>query len=725
MRSKAYYFIITLLFSVLAPPFLRAQEQQQVTAIKDVNSDSPVIRVSETMFDAIENWLAPEYAEIPLDKYLLEEGLPEKDVQFFKEQHLAGLNQQSSAKYKSGGAQSGGCACNTIIPDGSIRTFNAPEGEDYEWRDKEYEGFLDGKWWRTGKAYYNHGLSTDFWLRAMSEDMLSTIAGNQMGSARARFMNLCSSDEYLRDDLCNCDKIINYEGEYRNNIQANLDAKMQTMFPSKSRYYFRANYLLGKAEHNPGGLANAAKHELIDSARFEASGEQQWSVDYSKIGGALTNAISAYNYLIDTSKVGYPADDLGQFVSNLFTAFKYSSSGSNITEDYIRPFIGSDTLKANVPLYFIGAHSYSGVTETSGRPRNNAQVRYRSAFYWTFEIENSDQGYDIQGNPVGRFSRCCNEDFALWDLHNRVGTIDLGFQQMANRMQQAIKKKSNGYPFRWDANTDGVTMPNQFITHLNDEPYFLTSQMGSAYTIGNCGCESLQEQIVDPETGEVYNTILIPKISVEPQSLCLGETPTLTIHNADRLPKELCDRMEVIVKLEGHGVIFSQFAASITGSINLSLPFAGTYTIIFKDGCTACVTTASIEVFDCGPDAQAQCIWNNLISFPVPISTHDEYLNLRTCLNSCLDNSTDSSSIFNLHAQFFPATATLFDMNSNIVVPTKSVLTTSTYNSSNRCFEDFLDLRNAIPSHPLPAGTYVLRVILANGDTFTRPILIN
>lgn len=706
------------------PIFLNAQSQKQETSTTEVVSESPVIHVSEEMFSGIENWLALEHEEIPLDQFLLSKGMPEAEVELIKKQHLAGLKSQSNTtKYKSGGGQlQQGCACNAIMPTSLTQRWHS---SPYQPFDRGYDPGSLGSFEATERSWRNDGLATDFYIRAESNNRFAIRNTTQNGAASMKIINLCSNVAFLRDDLCNCDKFIEYDGEFRNHIDTKIDAKINTLFPSRSRVAFHSAYMVYKSEKgNPIGL-NPVKAEIIDTASWKVSGHRQWSIDWSKVADAHVALMDVAINVLDTN-FDDAISSYSDFYDNLDSVIQVDFQNGTFNNSYVRPFTGWDTLKANMPMYFYGVHAYSGVVETSGRERNNSQINYHSIFYWAFNIASSQQGYDIGGEPMGNYTNCCNEDLAVWDLHNSLVNNDLNgaVEDMAVNMQDAINFSALSGYFDFQNTSKGPSiLDNGFVNIRDNQSIYRESNKGQAYTLDKCGCETFLTDREYPD-GSVVLDFLKPQVNIQPQKLCPGETPVLYINNADEINLSGgCDQIEIVVSLSGQGQVFSTFASGSNVNINLSL--AGTYTISFIDRCTGCQVSSQMVLEECKPksDSALDCLWDHLNLFPSPVPKNNEEININACLLECTDDPTDTTGIAAHHSQFFPATLEIRDLQGNLVFgPQTNVLPSSSYNWQTNCYEQIIDLTQQPTTIPFPSGMYAVIVNFANGNSKSRLI---
>ena len=678
------------------------------------------------MFNGIESWLSLENEDVPLDQYLLNEGLPENEVQLFREQHLAGLQGPGSARYKSGGSQQQqGCACNAIMPTSLVlRNNSSPSGNDNR---KTPPTWLLGKFKAHNYYWASEGLSTDFRSEVNSHITHSEKIHKQNGGASVRITNLCTNDAYFRDDLCNCDKFVEYDGEFRNNIENDLDHNSGTLNGSKAQYAFKAAYLLYKSEYNPDGLGlTPSKSEILDSAYWKVAGHQEWSIDWNKAADAYINLLEAAVNVIDTNFADIPGN-LSDFFSNFLSIANSSIENSQNSSSYSRPFTGVDTLKANVPHYFVALHSFSSHVATQDGGKNLARIKYKSAFYWTFRVANSDQGFNIQGEPVGNYSDCCNEDWAVWDFHNTLNSdLSGGILQMASNMYANLHNSafSQG-PFFFDNTSYGPSIiQNGYVDIMNNENLYLNSSTGEAYSLDQCLCETFLILREDPETGIISTNVLTPKLNLTPDILCPGNSPTLYINNAEDLNTSGCE-IDIRVTHETAGLIYSTAATGINLQVNLTVP--GVYTVSYIDNCTGCMVSRQINLRPCVTSQELSCIWDYFNIFPNPLPPNYEELNLGACLANCLEDPTDITALSQLHSQYFPATLEIRNSAGALVYgPQTNVLSSGTLNQQNNCYEEIISLNSTTlaPSFPFPSGIYVLIVNFANGGTKHRYISI-
>lgn len=126
--------------------FLAAQLEHQAGLQTKTVFQNPIIHVSEELFVEIENWLAQESEDLPLDHFLISRGIAREEVQLFKDQHLSALAENLSATNYKNSFKQGGCVCNAIMPSGSFAKYNNPELLKDFLSPKEYAGWFDQKW---------------------------------------------------------------------------------------------------------------------------------------------------------------------------------------------------------------------------------------------------------------------------------------------------------------------------------------------------------------------------------------------------------------------------------------------------------------------------------------------------------------------------------------------------------------------------------------------------
>jgi hypothetical protein len=450
-----------------------------------------------------------------------------------------------------------------------------------------------------------------------------------------------------------------------------------------------------------------------------------WTIDWSQVADAGVNLLEAVVNVVDSNYADVPGN-FSDFFDNLDSVVDTHIMNGDYNSFNVRPFSGWDTLKANIPQYFVGAHAYSGVVETSGRKENNAQIEYRSAFYWTFKVANTNQGYNIDGIPQGSFSQCCNEDLAIWDFHNAVQSTALngGIEDMANNMEESLNfTLLGGKYFNFQNTSHGPSLlQDGFINIRDNESLYASSSSGRAYTLSQCGCESFLTQ---RETlgGELILDFLTPNLSLEPDRLCPGNTPQLRILNASALEiSDTCD-LEIKISHETQGLMRTFVANGSNISLNLNIP--GVYTVSYVNSCTGCVVSSQIELKECIENEQLECIWNKFNIFPNPLSVNWENLTIKACLEDCLDDPSDTVALAQLHNQYFPVTFTIRNIQGNLTFgPQQNVLQSASLNNFN-CYEEIIDLTDAsLGNFPFPAGLYLVIIQFANGQSKTRMLRI-
>jgi len=713
-----------LLFTLFALSNYSVQAQFEDKPQLNLSSDkhSAFVEVPDKIFSGIEDWLTLSNKDLALDQHLINLGVNSEDIEYFKLSFFKPLN--SSDKNSPRSSNSIQCNCKAIVPTGILpQPQNSSPNQKFKHHNPgPSSGIFSYKWKAYEKRWQNHGLSSDFFIRTWSHDLYSALNEKQAGSAVFRIINLCTDQAFLRDDLCNCDKFIEYDGEFRNQINTELDYKRGTLYPSSSRYAFKSTYFLYKAEHNPNKPKNS---EILDSKNWEAAGTMDWGIDWTKLGDDVGDALAVVEKIIDTNYAPLPSH-LSSFIKNISAAPKVSINNPWANHTEVEAFTGWDTLKANIPMYFVAAHGYSGIVETKGRADNNAQIRYRSAFYWSFKIANSEAGYDIDGDYRGIFSRCCNEDVVFWDLHNDLlsGDLNGGIPQMASNMQYNLNRSLLGAKaFNFEASSYGSSiLTNGFLDFRAQIDHFSKTNKGTAYTVSQCGCETFTQRRQDPQSGELIPSFIYPEIRLEPNHVCPGHKPSLDLLNISALPSSGCP-IQVTVSHEKNGVIYNSIANG--SNLRYALITPGVYTVTYTDSCSNCAVSSQIELLECvEANNQLNCIWNKSNTYPNPIPlNYDGPLNIEVCLADCLEDSDDLDAMLSMHSSYFPASFEILDLQGNSLYRNPSILKLSSLNSNN-CFSETIDL-NQIANFPLPAGVYMQKITFATGEVRTKILSVN
>jgi len=688
-------------------------EAQRETNSRDrafsIDGDDPIVLVSDTLYREILMWLKGE-GQVSIIDFLAQTEI--SGVQVSRFLNRLGLQQQVQSKGKVLSGQSSECQCSSIMPHGIFDKKTSDVSLDTF--TQSHWGFLGGQFWHKWVTYNNDGLGFAIDVKVESnaaKNKSYDVTLSQEGSSTVRITNLCTDGLGYRNDLCNCDKDIIYNGGYANKITTASD--FATNKNSGMRLALGNGYYVYSGEVNLAGTGTAA-FDTIDQGVWAFSLEQGTEINFSTIGNALTHLA---NYAFQDTNIATRYGYIGSFISTLDTIRHINDTNSNFNYSHVRDFTGALKLRANVPRIFKAFATINTLNETEGKKKNLSETYFRSIFNWNFYIPSTKASYTFAGiqNPDPS-EACCSENVGLWEFHGKTFDTDMNFvgQQFKVWAENLFNYDLMGAPILWSQSrlsSDPNLLQGGYI-NLQGNPAMQFPE-GHLYTVDRCNCESFLVQDTNHFTGVVGLDFMDVKLTFPPAELCPDETAQLYINNSNQL-LEPCQVMEIRLNNQ---LIFS----GITNNFTISA--TGNYEVSYVDTCTGCRVSKSFTVSRCSTGSEdADCIRDHFSIFPNPVFVDNPELMMQACLSSCAD-TVSMAAVNNWASNFFPASITIRDMSGSIFYGPTTHFSPVTV-GSDFCLQDLIP-SSAVSSWSNYINTNaILTVQLLSGDSFSKIIQI-
>lgn len=656
-----------------------------------------VITVSNHLYSSIVQWLGQQDS-VNIYEYLKKKGHGQNVVKKFRTKYEANLKENHVLNAKSK-TQKGKCNCKTIVPSGIFRR-TSPVNMPYKQLVDQSPGFLGLNQYSVFGEQINNGLGLKHSFKLAAHDVMNPrkkrFASN--GGAIFKILNLCTQ-KGVRYDLCNCDKILDFNGRYDSFFGENT---AETGIISDVSVSFKHLYRIFTAERNVQNNT-LYNYKTIDSINDAWTYKEGTDISTHVLGQIVKDWGSIAESLMDVEldSVFY---DFGHLISHLDSLVINNIEGSLKPEqqDANSIFGGSFMLRSNIPRVFVAGNTVE--TAIGGREGDwNAEIKYNTLFSWNFKLPKQSVSYDVKGNLVNSHDpACCNEYYAAWDM---MGTTFYKYptlkQTHLTDINTFLNTFSGGNPNYSVTNKDQSIINNNGFLDID----FDNRGRGMSHSILKCGCDGL----ITYNNQGVASGLLTPNITLNSSVLC-GEYVELNVIN---LPAFLSRIPNGSAKLIGPtGNIISNFTAN-----PIFITTEGEYQVVFDAG--PCQTVKSFDIDTCpNPvDTNVECLDSYTSVFPVPFPANQEFLNMEICAGHCIQDENTASN-------YFPAGVRLLNFQNGNVY----------YNQSNAfyfsqiddlgCITHQIDM-TSVSGFPFASGTQLLlQIQLANSDIISRILII-
>ncbi len=718
-----YRHLLSLLCFILTIPLTAQNEQNQVSqsptyseitpkpysiSAQDSRSEtsramsipSGTIEISKSLYDVILDWI-PLGEETTLDSYLLNNYDNPAEVHAFLVQYYSGTSNKlynggdkgkGAAESGSGGSSSGAgnsseCTCKNIMPIDGASASILPAYSDDKILDEDWNGQYHAWWYWKGD-----GCAHDFTMDGSGNDIWEGDNQERNGYyQKIEILNLCS-EEGMRSETCNCDKVMYTDGEYHKRYHLFTDeagiAEIEAKF-MESFYAFTAerDVLVDRNDF--------MNMEEIASASIEMGASISRSIDWGELKNALENLYDAVIAIGDgdySTAIGSSVDFL-QSASN--TVNREVENGGLHQEDKFIDISYQPILHANIPRVFVYASNIAGHINGSGN-EYRGEIRFSSNFYLNWQVPTQDAGY-IPGQEVPsdlHEGECCNENIGKWltrgsMVHYNWPNQNSREDAIKNQIKANLNTNMQGAT-KWNY-ASGATLNGNIIGSI-DNPF------GHVYSEFQCGnCRDLQWG----DRGDGIPNFWIPIFSKE-GSLCDGQAVDVYIGNLNDLPDPSVITVK-IYRLDANGN-YQLYQTLSSAQSPMSFWDDGFYKIVFitNEGCKT-LEFVNIPPCDDNNPGDMSCYEDNLSISPNPIYVsgeggfNEEYFRVSWDYEACPEPDYK-----------FPMHIYVYQMSGNNIYTSAAPIYTQS---------SFVQ----IPTSIFPGtGSYIVRLQFADGTFVTK-----